>query len=66
MTFTDRAMALCLSLMSGRIGSVIGSNVIGTLLDNYCTYTFIMPSCLLILSGCLAFTIPNISNKISK
>lgn len=59
-------MALCLSLMSGRIGSVVGSNIIGTLLDNYCTYTFVMPTILLITSGCLAFTIPNISNKIFK
>lgn len=61
-----RAMALCLSLMSGRIGSVVGSNIIGTFLDNYCTYTFVMPTILLIASGFLAFTIPNISNKISK
>lgn len=59
-------MALCLSLMSGRIGSVVGSNVIGSLLDNYCAYTFVMPTILLISSGCLAFTIPNISDKILK
>ncbi|XP_037044113.1 synaptic vesicle glycoprotein 2B-like isoform X4 [Bradysia coprophila] len=58
-----RAMALCLSLMSGRIGSVVGSNIIGTLLDNYCAYTFVMPTILLISSGCLAFTIPNISKR---
>ncbi|XP_037039784.1 synaptic vesicle glycoprotein 2B-like [Bradysia coprophila] len=58
-----RAMALCLSLMFGRIGSVIGSNIIGTLLDNYCDYTFVMPTILLISSGCLAFTIPNISKR---
>jgi len=60
-----RAMALCLSLMCGRLGSVVGANIIGTLLDNYCVYTFVMPSVLLTLSACLAFTIPNISNKIS-
>ncbi|XP_037044114.1 synaptic vesicle glycoprotein 2B-like [Bradysia coprophila] len=58
-----RAMALCLSLMSGRIGSVIGANLIGTMLDNYCDYTFVMPTILLISSGCLAFTIPNISKR---
>ncbi|XP_037034621.1 synaptic vesicle glycoprotein 2B-like [Bradysia coprophila] len=61
-----RAMALCLTLMSGRIGSVIGSNVMGALLDNYCVYTFVMPTTLLISSGFLAFTIPNISKRIFK
>lgn len=58
-----RAMALCLSLMSGRLGAVMGSNVIGFLLDDFCEYTFLMPTILLILSACLAFTIPNISKR---
>ena len=56
-------MALCLSLMSGRLGSVVGSNVIGALIDNYCEYTFLMPTILLTTSGILAFTIPNISKR---
>lgn len=56
-------MALCLSFMIGRLGSVIGSNLIGFLLDEYCTYTFLMPAILLITSGFLVFTIPNIAKK---
>ncbi|CRK91005.1 CLUMA_CG004693, isoform A [Clunio marinus] len=59
-----RAMALCLALMCGRLGSVIGSNVIGLLLDEYCKYTFLMPAILLASSGLLSFTIPNISKRI--
>lgn len=59
-----RAMALCLSLMSGRIGAVVGSNLIGAMMDNYCTFTFLMPVILLTSSGFLAYTIPNISRRI--
>lgn len=58
-----RAMAVCISLMMGRLGSVVGSNVIGFVLDEYCNYTFLMPTILLITSGILACTIPNISKR---
>lgn len=57
-------MALCLSLMSGRLGAVFATNLIGLLLDEFCKYTFLMPTILLFISGCLSFTIPNISNRI--
>lgn len=49
--------------MSGRIGAVIGSNIIGSWLDDFCEYTFMMPTVLLISSGLLAFTIPNIGKR---
>jgi hypothetical protein len=49
--------------MSGRIGAVLGTNLIGLLLDDFCEYTFLMPTILLIASGFLAFTIPNISQR---
>lgn len=55
-----RAMALCLSLMLGRLGGVVGSLFIGFLMDQYCTYTFLMPTVLFTVSACLTFTIPNI------
>lgn len=58
-----RAMAVCISLMMGRLGSVVGSNVIGLILDNHCRYTFIIPTVLLITSGLLACTIPNIAKR---
>lgn len=61
-----RAMALCLSLMSGRLGSVAGSNIIGALLDDHCEYIFYMPTILLSVSAILAFTIPNISKRNNK
>ncbi|XP_037041464.1 synaptic vesicle glycoprotein 2C-like [Bradysia coprophila] len=57
-----RAMALCLSLMVGRLGGVCGSLFIGFLMDHYCTYIFLMPAVLLAISACLTFTIPNIGN----
>lgn len=58
-----RAMALCLSLLCGRLGGVVGSLFIGFLMDNYCTYTFLMPTTLFIISAALTFTIPNISKR---
>lgn len=60
-----RAMAVCISLMFGRLGCVVGSNVVGLMLDQFCQYTFLMPTVLLVLSGVLAFTIPNISQKVA-
>ncbi|KAG5683091.1 hypothetical protein PVAND_012394 [Polypedilum vanderplanki] len=60
-----RAMAVSISMMVGRIGSVAGSNFVGLAIKNYCTYTWILPAVLLITGGFLAFTIPNI-NKNSK
>lgn len=56
-------MALSLSLMSGRLGSVMGSNINGILLDSHCDYSFLMPTILLSGSAFLAFTIPNISKR---
>ncbi|XP_017783612.1 PREDICTED: synaptic vesicle glycoprotein 2B-like [Nicrophorus vespilloides] len=35
-----RAMALSISLMSGRIGAVVGSNAVGPLIYNLCEYMF--------------------------
>lgn len=33
-------MAICVSLMMGRIGSVIGTNIVGAFLATYCEMTF--------------------------
>lgn len=35
-----RAMAVCIILMSGRIGSVVGSNSIGFLIESNCELAF--------------------------
>lgn len=43
-----RAMAICISLMMGRLGSVVGANIVGLLLDNYCQLAFSMTGALLI------------------
>lgn len=47
-SFFNRAMAVCISLMMGRLGSTVGSNVVGLLLDNYCHLAFILSGSLLI------------------
>lgn len=36
-----RAMAVCLSLMMGRLGSVFGSNLVGLIMEQNCTFTFL-------------------------
>jgi MFS transporter, VNT family, synaptic vesicle glycoprotein 2 len=59
-----RAMAVCISMMAGRLGSSVGSLVIGAVIDKHCRETFLMPVFLLFSSGILAITIPNISKRI--
>lgn len=56
-----RAMAVCISLMFGRLGSVVGANFVGIFLDNYCSATFLMSGISLVCCGILAFFIPNIT-----
>lgn len=51
-------------MMVGRIGSTVGSLVIGINIDKNCEMTFLMPTILLGISAVLAFTIPNISKRV--
>lgn len=57
-------MAICISMMVGRLGSVVGSIVIGLVIDKHCELTFVMPTVLLGICAILAFTIPNISKRV--
>ena len=57
-------MAICISMMVGRLGSSLGSLIIGLTIDNHCDLTFVMPTVLLGVSAALAFTIPNISKRV--
>lgn len=36
-----RAMALAVSLMFGRMGALVGSNLVGIIFYNYCNYIFV-------------------------
>lgn len=38
--YVYRAMAICISLMMGRLGSVVGANLVGFLLDYHCEAAF--------------------------
>lgn len=51
-------MAVCISLMLGRIGSVSGSYVMGALIETHCELAFYTSSFALILAGCLGFLMP--------
>ncbi|XP_065085913.1 putative transporter SVOPL [Ochlerotatus camptorhynchus] len=59
-----RAMAVCIALMVGRLGSVVGSNMLGILLERHCELTFGIASVLLIICGLLTFFIPNIRQSV--
>lgn len=37
-----RAMALAMSLMFGRLGAMVGTNIVGPVIYNYCEYLFYM------------------------
>ncbi|EDS25835.1 synaptic vesicle protein [Culex quinquefasciatus] len=58
-----RAMAVCISLMCGRAGSVVGANMVGLLLDSNCELTFWISGASLIGCGVLSFFIPNIYKR---
>ncbi|CAO1319776.1 unnamed protein product [Diamesa serratosioi] len=58
-----RSLALSISLMFGRLGSLIGGNVAGLLLENYCNSSFAISGVSLLLCGVLSFFIPNIMRK---
>uniref|UniRef100_A0A182VKS7 Major facilitator superfamily (MFS) profile domain-containing protein n=2 Tax=Anopheles merus TaxID=30066 RepID=A0A182VKS7_ANOME len=58
-----RAMAVCISLMFGRLGSVVGANIVGFLLDSQCELTFWISGISLIGCGVLSFFIPNIYKR---
>lgn len=46
--------------MFGRIGSVLGTNIVGATLDEYCGSTFAVSAAIMILCGILSFFIPKI------
>lgn len=53
-------MAINISMMFGRIGSVLGTNVVGFSLDYYCNETFGVSAGIMAACGVLAFFIPKI------
>lgn len=56
-------MAVCISLMFGRLGSVTGANMLGLLLDSQCQLTFGIAGTLMFVCGVTAFFIPNIRQR---
>lgn len=58
-----RAMAICISLMFGRLGSVVGATMVGILLDTQCEMTFWISGISLVGCGVLSFFIPNIYQR---
>ncbi|XP_061394663.1 synaptic vesicle glycoprotein 2B-like [Musca vetustissima] len=53
-----RAMAVCISLMVGRIGSVTGSNVLGALIETHCEEALYTSSFALVAAAILALLMP--------
>jgi hypothetical protein len=60
LSFLHSGMAINISMMFGRIGSVMGTNVVGFTLDHYCSATFAVSASIMSACGVLAFFIPNI------
>ncbi|XP_050668706.1 synaptic vesicle glycoprotein 2C-like [Leptidea sinapis] len=53
-----RGMAISLTMMSGRFGSIVGANVIGSLINAACEVTFYSYGGVLIVCGLLSFILP--------
>lgn len=58
-----RSLAMSLSLMFGRFGSLVGGNVAGYLLEEFCETTFALSGVILLICGILTFFIPQIIKK---
>lgn len=55
-----RALALSVSLMFGRLASLLGGNIAGLLLEKHCTALYTFSGAILFCTGVLTFFIPNI------
>ncbi|XP_058458628.1 synaptic vesicle glycoprotein 2B-like isoform X1 [Malaya genurostris] len=53
-----RAMAVCLSLMMGRLGSVAGTNLIGLIMEQNCTVTFALFAACSLVGAMLTLILP--------
>ncbi|KAM7363510.1 putative transporter svop-1 [Cochliomyia hominivorax] len=53
-----RGKAVCICLMLGRSGSILGSNIIGILLESYCSITFGVFYGLIVVCAILTFMLP--------
>lgn len=51
-------MAVCISLMLGRIGSVAGSNIMGAFIETHCEVALYSGPVSLIVAGFLGFLMP--------
>ncbi|KAG5667892.1 hypothetical protein PVAND_015858 [Polypedilum vanderplanki] len=58
-----RSLAMSISLMFGRLGSLVGGNIAGFLLEEYCGATFTLSGVVLLAGGLLTFFIPNIMKR---
>lgn len=58
-----RSLAMSLSLMFGRLGSLVGGNVAGYLLEEYCETSFTLSGAVMLVCGILTFCIPHIIKK---
>lgn len=52
-------MAVCISLMLGRIGSVTGTNFVGILIENHCKTSMFSASIPLLVCAFLSLLLPN-------
>ncbi|XP_036319629.1 putative transporter SVOPL [Rhagoletis pomonella] len=53
-----RAMAVCISLMVGRLGSVVGANVAGALMTHHCEWNFYIVCGAMYICAVLALLLP--------
>lgn len=58
-----RALALSVSIMFGRLASLMGGNIAGFLLERHCSALYIFSGAILLFTGVLIFFIPNIRKK---
>ncbi|XP_031639092.1 synaptic vesicle glycoprotein 2B-like isoform X1 [Contarinia nasturtii] len=61
-----RAMAICISLMFGRLGGVFGANIMAHFIGSHCEMVFYLSGSSMIAVGLFAFFIPHIHERVKK
>lgn len=59
-------MAVCLTVMMGRLGGMVGVNMVALLIETHCQLTFGIAATIMLMCGLLTFGIPHIMDTEKK
>lgn len=60
---SSRGMAVCLSMMFGRLGGIVGSNMFAIYFEDHCEWSLMTAGATLIVCGFLSLAIPDVLRR---